>query len=226
MTTAVSLKRPLAFAFAYLFAFVAGVVLCAVAAYWIDQARIMAVQHGTLIWNRVLSSITVTEYRYRDTAEISLDAAIELVSSEFKLPDSVILRALIDQESSGGNALYRFEESVYVRRSAADSKLYSVDERRMLASSHGVAHVMGYRAEPDCKIHWSRLYSPMEGLRCAARIMKANLAASTAKDPATRLREAFRRYNGSGPNAEYYADQMMARVGQLLFKRIGGSNER
>jgi hypothetical protein len=143
----------------------------------------------------------------------SLDEIIEQVAIKHQLPE-VLLRAVIDQESGGGNALYRFEPDVYTR--LKPRKASSDSEVRMLASSHGVAHVMGFNAEPRCGIHWSKLYDRTIGLDCAARILSQNLERHKANgDVARQLWLAVRDYNGAGRAAEAYATTVLARVGTM-----------
>lgn len=153
--------------------------------------------------------------------EVSLDELIRNASAEFKL-HPVILQAIVLKESAGGSDkfLYRFEPGVFASRERLDAK-FSEDERRMRSSSHGITQVMGYRAQPDCGVHWSKLYDNAIALNCAAKIMRMNLDASKGeKNHAKQLRTAYRMYNGSGPMAEAYADKAMASVGELLFAQL------
>jgi hypothetical protein len=91
----------------------------------------------------------------------------------------------------------------------------------MIASSHGVFHVMGYSARNYCKLDWHRLYDPWISARCAATIVK-RLYKDTehVKQPSARVREVFRRYNGSGDLAERYADDAMNRLAGILYDRV------
>ncbi len=153
--------------------------------------------------------------------EVSLDELLSRASTEFKL-HPVILQAIVLKESAGGSDkfLYRFEPGTFSSRERVDAK-YSENERRMRSSSHGITQVMGYRAQPDCGVHWSKLYDNSTALNCAAKIMRINLDANKGqKNPALQLRSAYRMYNGSGPMAEAYADKAMASVGELLFAQL------
>ncbi len=136
--------------------------------------------------------------------------------------DAEILRVLIHNESNGGAQewLYRFEPRVFAERAIKD-KHHREDERRMLASSHGVGQILGYNAQPRCGIHWSRLYVPAENINCAAKIMRENLDANkTIRDPYARLWLAYKSYNGSGPDAEEYAHRAMRSLAARLFDRL------
>lgn len=158
---------------------------------------------------------------YQPAEKIPMEELIPKVSKELGL-HPVILKAIVMKESAGGdkNFLYRFEPGVFANRARTDSK-YPEGERRMRASSHGITQVMGYRAEPDCGVHWSQLYDNYIALECAGNIIKENLnAAKSIKNPSQRLRTAYRMYNGSGPMAEAYATNIMSRVGELLFEKL------
>jgi len=169
---------------------------------------------------KVISQLTKVEVirEYVRPDERPLPELIEQVAGELKIP-AIALQAVVDKESAGGKALYRFEPEVFKRRESIDRG--SEDERRMLASSHGVGHVMGFNARPRCNIGWDKLYDTYTGLSCGARILRQNLDRyKDVKDPAARLRLAFRDYNGSGDMAERYANDAMAKVGALLIQQL------
>lgn len=175
-------------------------------------------------WGSMVRAVTRVEIvkEYVHAEAVPLDKLIEKVSTEVGV-HNVALRAIVEQESSGAKRLYRFEERKYaeLKRNPQFAKL-SDDEVRMLASSHGSAHVMGFNAGPLCQMAWSDLYDPYLGLKCGARILRSNMNRhNTVKDPSRRLWLAFRDYNGSGVDAENYADKIMSRVGQLLFANLG-----
>jgi hypothetical protein len=146
---------------------------------------------------------------------------IDGVAAKHQVP-SVVLQAVVDQESRGGEALYRFEPNSYAR---LKSQVKATDsELRMLASSHGVAHVMGFNAQPRCGVHWSKLYDPAIGLECAARLLRQNLNRHANEgNNSRRIWLALRDYNGSGPDAQEYATEVMARIGALLLSNAANS---
>jgi hypothetical protein len=80
---------------------------------------------------------------------VPIKELITAVAREQRVP-VVALEAIVDQESSGGARLYRFESNKYdqLKKSVRDSE----DEIRMLASSHGPAHVMGFNAKRLCGV--------------------------------------------------------------------------
>lgn len=159
--------------------------------------------------------VKVPEEVIYDNSDI--ESVIKRVSKETGLHE-VILKALIDAESSGGeeNSLYRYEPRVFAQRAKIDSE-YSESERKMLASSHGVAHIMGYRAKPDCGVHWSKLYDNYTAIKCSAKILIDNLDSyREISNPSERLRRAYKMYNGSGEQAERYSVKLMAKIGSLL----------
>lgn len=168
------------------------------------------------VYRAAMARVTKVEVRrelVRSDA-VPLGQLVELVSRKHRIPP-VVLQAVVDQESSGGEYLYRFEPNTYsqlkVKTRTSDSEV------RMLASSHGVAHVMGFNAQPRCGVHWSKLYDPAIGLECGAKILRESMEKyRSVGDSSRRVWLALRDYNGSGPDAEAYASKVMARVGALL----------
>ncbi len=203
------------------------VAICAVVSWVVlygahEVIRLEAIARDRVIasYASFIGSITRVEVvkEYIRPASVPLDQVIPTVARDFKVP-VVALRAVIDQESSGGEYLYRFEPDKYADLKAK-SRL-SDSEVRMLASSHGPAHVMGFNAMPRCGIHWSKLYDSLLGVECGARILRENLNRhAKVKSPSERLALALRDYNGSGPAAEAYSQKVMARVGALLFGQL------
>jgi hypothetical protein len=171
-------------------------------------------------YRAALAKVTRVEVRREivRSDSVPLRQLIETVSSRHGVP-SVVLQAVVEQESRGGEALYRFEPGSYAR---LKSQVKATDsELRMLASSHGVAHVMGFNAQPRCGVHWSKLYDPSIGLECAAKILRQNLARHANESVnSKRIWLALRDYNGSGPDAQEYATEVMARIGALLLSGI------
>ncbi len=172
-------------------------------------------------WKQKITRVEVIKQYIRPEV-VPVDKLVSEVAARSGVP-AVALRALIDQESSGGVALYRFEPAKY--QDLKGTIKVSDSELRMLASSHGVAHVMGFNAMPLCGIHWSKLYDNLIGLECGAKILKKNLARySKVDEPSQRLWLALRDYNGSGEAAEQYADIVMSRIGRLLYESLGDLN--
>ena len=147
--------------------------------------------------------------------ELDLQTALKAAARNHQVP-YVALRAIADAESSGGKKLYRFEPDVFNRLSKISKA--SEDERRMLASSHGVMHVMGFNAWNRCGIDWNDLYNREKGIDCGAKILAQNLETYSGKKRAVALRLALRDYNGSGDRAEAYADKVMGKIGEYLFE--------
>lgn len=146
---------------------------------------------------------------------LPLEIVYKKAAEKYGLP-VVALKALALQESSNGKYLYRYEPHVY-QRLKGDTE----DERRMLASSHGFLHVMGFNAKPECGVHWSELYNPIIGIECGAKMLRDRLDRHKGvKNKSERMRLAFRDYNGSGEKAELHADRVMAKVGYLMFEEV------
>lgn len=176
-------------------------------AYTYDQSKQLYVD--------AISSLAKVEMieKYIPRAEVSLDFAIEAASHKHKIP-AVALKALAEVESSQGKYLYRHEPHLEARL-----KDVPAAERRPLASSHGVMHVLGLNAEPECGIHWSKLYDTMLGVDCGAKMLAAGLKKHAGvKDKGQRFWLAFKSYNGTGEAAERHADKVMATAAKLMFE--------
>lgn len=175
----------------------------------------------------VLDKFTIVKQvkEFAPADEATVEDIIRQVSVEYHI-DPLVMEVLREKESAGGRLLYRFEPTKFTDREKTDRKLgLSEDERRMENSSHGIFHVMGYTARSDCGLHWSALYDPWTSARCAATVVSRHMEATKGiASPGQRLREVFRRYNGSGPGAERYADDAMSRVAQRLYNGVMKSN--
>ena len=161
---------------------------------------------------KILTPLTRVEVRTEllSTEDLPLSELTKLAAAKYGVPQ-VVLDAVINAESSGGDFLYRFEPEKFKQLRATAKG--SDDEVRMLASSHGVGHVMGFNAKPRCGVHWSKLYDTRTGLDCAAKILRENLDRHRDEDDkARRIWLALRDYNGSGKAAENYATKVMAAV--------------
>jgi len=179
-----------------------------------------------LFYGNMISAITKTQIvrEYVSVQDVPVEELISKFSKQYKIHE-VILQAIILKESSGGleTKSYAFEAETFIKRASVDAK-YTENERRMRASSHGITQVMGFRTQPDCGVHWSKLYDKAVAVECSSKIMRENLdSVKDIKSPSLRLREAFRKYNGSGPMAEAYADHAMGKVGELLFNQLKGA---
>lgn len=198
-------------------------VVTVVGAHYVVAGVGVARSWCALQYARVVDSVTRTKVvrEYIKPEQLPLRSLVPKVAHDVGVP-AVALQAIVERESSGARLLYRFEPKKFdeLKRSRQYAKV-SDDELRMLASSHGSAHVLGVNAEPRCGIHWSRLYDSVGGLECGARILRENLDRyKNHPNPSQRLWFALRDYNGSGAAAEAYADAVMARVGALLFDSL------
>jgi hypothetical protein len=196
---------------------------CVVVGNGVQKGWRMAQERANVVLAGLLERVTVTKVEYRKPKDAVLDDIIKTVAKEYGI-DPLILTVIVDKESAGGKQLYRFEPRKFSEREATDRRLgLTDDERRMENSSHGVGHVMGYTARQECSMHYSELYDPWDGLRCAAKIVHKHWA-NTAhlKSPGQRLWETFKRFNGGGPDAERYATDSMSRLATLLYKGVVG----
>lgn len=153
---------------------------------------------------------------YVQPLDLPVGEIIRRVSDEMGV-NPVITKAIAMRESRLEPDAIRFEPKVFSRL-----KVGSEDQRRMLASSHGVMQIMGFNQDICGLKSWAELYDPAVNVRCALYILKKNAQeARSIKNPAARLREALRRYNGSGEHAENYADAVMANIADELLNDLG-----
>ena len=166
----------------------------------------------------VVESLTVikTETVIVPADKRTVGESIELVSKRTGY-SKAILSAMVAVESSGGIYVYRFEPSVFNKMKREGSK-ESDSELRMLASSHGVTHIMGYNASKRCGLHWSELYNADKALGCTVKILKENAKRYESTSKNRRVWLALRDYNGSGDMAEAYANKVLAEVGKNVLE--------
>lgn len=155
---------------------------------------------------------------------LGVEQAILFAAKVYEI-DPLILKVISDKESSGGNSrsLYRFEPGLYGR--IKGTKAYrdlSDSEIRMLASSHGVFHILGITAESECNLHFSALYNVETSAMCAAKIVKNIEQTVKTTHASQKLREIFKRYNGQGEAAEAYANDAMGRLAAILYQKLNG----
>lgn len=145
-----------------------------------------------------------------DPDDAPLDHIIEEAAERHELPPD-LLRAVARQESSSGKYLYRFEPRVFARVKGPEQ------ERRALASSHGVLHVLGTTAREVCDLHWSRLYSPTVGIDCGARVLASCLKRAPSSLPyAQRITRALGCYNGDRVG---YPARIKAQLADIVIER-------
>ncbi len=193
--------------------------LLVIASYYVNIGYIRAKDYIYSKYSTLISNFKQVEIvkEYVNEAELPIEELTEIISRKHQLP-SVVLQALISKESNNGKSVYRFEPRVFSR---LDTKKHSEDERRMLASSHGIAQVMGFNAQSRCGIHWSKLYDNYTGLECGAKILREELNRTNKNDEiGDRIWFALRSYNGSGGDAEKYADNVMSTIGKLLINNL------
>lgn len=200
---------------------VVGLAICVLVTTGLKIALNFTVAKASQAKNRVLEALPKREVAQ---SPLSLEESITK-ASKINGVDPLILHVISEKESAGGNqrALYRFEPHLFTRlRGEKNYRDLSDSEIRMLASSHGVFHILGITAERECGLHFSKLYDTEKSALCAARIVRRIDETVKAKATEHRLREIFRQYNGQGPAAETYAKDAMVRLAAILYQRTNG----
>lgn len=200
---------------------VVGLAICVLVSTALKVAFNFTVAKASQAKERLLDAMPKKEVA---RAPLSLEQSIHHASRVNGI-DPIILHVISQKESAGGDArsLYRFEPNLYSRiRAEKAYKALSDSEVRMLASSHGVFHILGLTAERECNLHFSKLYDVEKGALCAAKIVRRIDEGVKAKATEHRLREIFRQYNGQGPAAENYAKDAMVKLAAILYQRANG----
>lgn len=198
------------------------ILLCCVVSNLVNRLRVGAVtlwQEKKVFLIERFTRVKVVE-RAIQSDNRSIPELVPVVAKEQKVP-AIAFKALVMQESTLGVDVYRFEPEKYNELKLKYKTSISDDEIRALASSHGPAHVMGFNAEAECGIHWSKLYDPYTGLTCGAKIFRKQLERFKSEaNTAERVRLAFKGYNGTGARAEEHASRCMAWLGKFLYQTI------
>lgn len=137
-----------------------------------------------------------------------IEKEIEAVTSAHGLPKE-LLAAIVDTESAYQIDAMRYEPRVYERLKSAPP-----NARMALASSHGLAQVMGYHAKDTCGLKsWVELTDPSKNLACAVTILNLNLKSAKGD-----VWTAVKMYNGSGDKADSYANKVLANFTNLVVR--------
>lgn len=215
----VSFKRR---AFIWFLELVAVVLFLLVVGEAFARVKQYAVTQYDRAYTWALEQVTRTEIirEYVHVEEATTEALVQSIARKMGM-NPIIVEALIEQESAKRHDAIRFEEHVY-RRISLEAPGLPDDQRRMLASSHGLMQVMGHNARRMCSMSWADLYDRRKNIECGVTILKKNLTAhKTVKEPGARLRLALRDYNGRGERAEAYADRVMGRIADMLLVNLG-----
>lgn len=145
--------------------------------------------------------------------EVDTEQLIESISAEFGI-NPVIVKAMAVQESGHWNRTDRVRFEKHLHGKFKTPAHLNEIEKQFYASSFGILQVIyGFHKE-RCKLSsYSELLEPAKNIRCSLTILSENLKAAKGKN---RLKQALTRYNGSGPEAEKYAEQVLARIGQMM----------
>lgn len=126
--------------------------------------------------------------------------------------------AMIDKESGGRSDRVRFEQSwkdQYSGKPGFEREPWMTDiEYSFLFSSFGLMQVSWGLFKEECGLtSYSDLLIPATNIDCALKILSECLKRQKNISPQhIRLRVCFKEYNGSGPKAEAYALDIMARI--------------
>lgn len=126
-----------------------------------------------------------------------------------------LVLAIIEIESVNGTQLTRFEPGLLADWDKDRKYLDRTEnERRSLASSHGLMHVLGSTAEDFCSKKYSMMYDNEINLKCGIDYLldcfkKTNDAWKAVKC-----------YNGSGDKAVIHADRVFVALARLQNRNL------
>jgi len=170
-----------------------------------------------------LTTVKVIEsVRVLDPDKVPVEELITQLSADAGL-NPLIIKALAIEESGHYLRTDRIRYEDKLMSKVHPPKGLNLIEQQMYASSIGLTQIIYGLWKDKCKLNsFSDLLDPRTNIQCSIEILKLNLAAcSKIEQPGARLREALRRYNGSGPDAEAYADRVMQRLADMLLLNLG-----
>lgn len=166
-----------------------------------------------------LRSVSGTEYQPAAASREEIQSAVKRFAAKYSVAP-VVVYAMMDQESAWRSDRIRFEQSwkdQFSRRWKRESWMNDI-EWDMMFSSIGLLQI-GYGIHREnCGLKsFTELFSPDVNLDCGLSILSECLQRNKGVNPkAARLRMCFREYNGSGPRAEKYAGEVMARLADYM----------
>ena len=171
----------------------------------IDPAQSLRDWAVSLVPERVIEKeVTV------DKQERSVEELVQEIPPKYGI-SPLLMAAIIDRESGGKKDAIRYEPA----QMAKARKLTKNDSTAMaLASSHGLAQVMGYWAK-DYGISWTDLYNPETNIEVACAILKKGIDRHGGKGKYEAIRAGLAEYNGSYT----YADEILSYVGHRLIEK-------
>ncbi len=171
-----------------------------------------------------LTTVHVVErVQLLDPEQVPVEQLIDQLSADAGL-NPLILKAIALQESGGFARLDRYKHEAKLMGMTKNVR-GTEDEKRLWSGSWGLLQVIPIIWQKPCQLRsYSDLIDPKTNIQCGITILKLNLErCAHIKQPGARLREALRMYNGSGPDAEAYADKVMQRLADMMILSLGES---
>lgn len=146
-----------------------------------------------------------------------LTNAVNKAAAKYRV-NPIILWAVIEQETSFGHNRLRFEQSwkdQYSKTIPKDGWMNDI-EYNMYFTSIGYMQVSYGLWRKTCDIrYWDELIDTDRNIDCGAKILSDCINKTdrnSVENNAGILRSCFRQYNGSGKQAEVYADNIMRKL--------------
>lgn len=154
--------------------------------------------------------------------ETEIDELIKAYCTKYGIKNTAIIYAMIDQESVNKNHKdrLRYEQgwkNDYTNKPGFEREAWMTDiEYDMLFTSIGLMQVGYGLHRKTCGLNsYSDLLNPAINLDCGIKLLASCLKERIGtKSQYQRVWLCFRDFNGSGPKAELYANQVMSRVSQ------------
>jgi len=170
---------------------------------------------------------------------VELAAMIDDAAHATGVPE-VVLTAIVERDTEFGQPELMhslFDSWVTEAKTKSAYSNLSPDELKDAVAFHGFAHVSGYVAKTFCSSPHNLMYSPVDNLVCAGRMLRNKIEeAKQAQDtsPSLTLWHALVLYRQAmtpdskkhESESQYYADCVMARIGGLLLDVKGSYDSR
>lgn len=141
----------------------------------------------------------------------SLDSIIASVSNKFNVKP-IVIKAIIEQESQYNPDVIKYEQSWESQYAKTTKRKPGENLESWKLNFHSIGLMqIGYILHKDfCELNsYTDLFNPEKNITCGTKIFAECLKKS---DKTT----CIRNYNGRGPKAEKYKNEVMARISRLM----------
>jgi soluble lytic murein transglycosylase-like protein len=195
-----------------------------------DMASAVVISQWTVLKLRAVDQFGLMRYNVKivPMEEAELEDLLNTYAKKYHVRP-IVAKAMIDQETTDTEFLsrshrFRFEKSWKDAHARSHPKSAGMNEEEynLIFSSIGLMQVSYVLWKDFCGLNTvNDLFNPATNIDCGLRIISRCLEDNLMKHSknSSALRYCFRTYNGSGPDAERYAEKMMSRVTDMVVDR-------